>query len=346
MSASDTVTPARLQRRQFVIVMGIALLGASLFSHLAIRWLKIKSASGTYTTYGAPGRKASAMLYGSSLAYSGIDWHEVSEVLGEPIGRWAVGGSTPSEWEQFQLRSDGAVRSFVVISTADLNEYGLCDARAAIVPLALTVSDLWHVGADWLTWKRVLSQYPINAVRMFFPTVGRSDGVMTGIRDQLGSIGRRIGLGDHRPEAVGFGPEGDLALAERITDWSPGRFQRRMVLQRAACQGKNPFGGIKKAALMRLLRRVHDQGTVIGIVVPPSPFYQDEFLTPALRHEFEMELTGLQVAWPQTRWIRLDGLPALQDNRMFADFVHLNRDGQRIATRAFLEELATGPKSQ
>jgi len=343
MSASDTVTPASHRRREFVLILCIALVGASLFSHLTIRWLKIRSSAGSYSTYGAPGRNASAMLYGSSLAYSGVDWHKVSDALGERIGRWAVGGSTPSEWEQFQLRSDRAVRSFVVISAADLNEYALCDVRAAIVPLTQTVSDLWQVGADRQHWKRVLSQYPINAVRTFFPTVGRSDGVMTGIRDELGRIMRRSSAGDG-PEAVGFGPEGDLALPERVTDWSPGRFQRRMVVERAACQGKHPFGGIKKAALVRLLQRAHRQGTVIGIVVPLSPFYQKEFLTPEVRRDFEMELASLQTAFPQTKWIRLDQLPALQDNTLFADFVHLNRDGQRIATRAFLNELVIEPK--
>ena len=343
MAASEALTPTSHHGRQFVLILCIALAGASLLSHLTIRWLKIRSSVGSYSAYGTPGRKVSAMLYGSSLAYSGIDWHKVSEELGEPIGRWAVGGSTPSEWEQFQLRSSGVVRSFVVISAVDLNEYALCDVRAAIVPLTQTVSDLWQVGAGRPSWKRVLSQYPINAVRTVFPTVGRSDGVMTGVRDQLSRIGRRSSLGD-QPEAVAFGPEGDLALAERVTDWSPGRFQRRMVLERAACQGTHPFGGIKEAALVRLLQRVHNQGTVIGVVVPPSPFYQKEFLTPAVKLDFERELAGLRSAWPQTTWVRLDQLPELQDNALFSDFVHLNRDGQRIATRALFNALAIDMK--
>jgi hypothetical protein len=112
-----------------------------------------------------------------------------------------------------------------------------------------------------------------------------------------------------------------------------------MVLTRAACQGKHSFNGLKKAALTRLFQKAHHQGEVIWVALPVSPFYQKEFLTPAVRQDFEMALVDLQRSWPQARLIRLDQLPLLQDNAMYADFFHLNRYGQQIATVAFLSQL-------
>ena len=92
-------------------------------------------------------------------------------------------------------------------------------------------------------------------------------------------------------------------------------------------------------AINRLIQKVHHQGEVTLVVLPVSSFYQKEFLTATVRQDFEMELVAFQRSWPQVRLIRLDQLPLLQDNAMFADFVHANRYGQQIATVAFLSQL-------
>ena len=216
-SASEP-TDANVNRlRELVLILCIVVLVAAACSHLAIKLLKIKTSWGGYQPYGVSGQKVSTFLFGSSLAYSGIDWHKVSDALGEPIVSWASTGSTPSEWEQMHRRSANASRSFIVFAAADLNEYSLCDFRAEIVPLSRTVVDLWQMKADWPYIKMVLSQYPVTAVRMFFPTVGRSDGVMTGIRDELKNIiatGNRTEAG----EAFRVGPDGNMAQEERVSD--------------------------------------------------------------------------------------------------------------------------------
>jgi hypothetical protein len=337
------VTGTTHRWRELAVALCIALAITSICSHLMVRWLKIKASWGDYRSYGAPGGKGLTSLLGSSIAFSGVDWQEAAAALGTPIERWGIAGSTPSEWEQMQPRSARASRTIVVVSAVDMNEYTLCDFRAEVVPLAQTITDLWQTGADWSYSKRVLSQYSISAVRVFFPTVGRSDGVLTGVRDRLAGILRSRGS-VKVAEARQFDAQDDAAPVERISDWAPGKLQRRMVLTRSACQNRHGFNGLKKAALIRILQRAHEQGQVVVAVMPMSPVYQDEFLTPAVRQEFERTLDELQRLWPQPRWIRLDAIPALHDNRLFDDFVHLNRDGRRIATPAFLDALAVESK--
>jgi hypothetical protein len=300
--------------------------------------MRVFSGSGRSQNYGATNRISSTTLYGSSIAYSGIDWKKVSEVLSDPIESWASLGSTPSEWEQLPQPANRVSRVFIAVSLDDLNEYILSDYRADYVPLKQTLRDLWQLKADWQFCKRVLSQYPIRALRNFFPTVGRSDGVMTGIRDQLK---RLIPRGSHREsgEAFRLKIEGDSGLEERLSDWSPARLERRTVLEWSARQGKHSFDGLKKMAMIRLLQKVHRQSEVTWLALPMSPYYQKEFLTATIRQNFEMELIDFQRLRPQAKLIRLDKLPLLRDDAMFADFYHLNRYGQQIATVALINQL-------
>jgi hypothetical protein len=308
-----------------------------------VDWLKIKSTWGSFRVYGRADGKTATILYGSSLAYSGINWNVVATHLGTSIGRWPTPGSTPSEWEQFQRRSGDVRRSFVVFSAADLNEQALCDFRAEIVPLSQTLFDLWHLGGGSAYGKKVLSQYPVSALRMAFPTVGRSDGVLTGVRDYLSTLMQRNRAGITR-EAVAFDPNGDAVPDERVSDWTPGRRERRMVLERAACGSRHEFTALKRAALERLLGKAREQGPTTAVVLPVSPYYQNEFLDTAVSREFEEAVAGLQRGSPGVRWIRLDRLGVLHNNDMFSDFVHMNRVGQRYATQAFLAELGEPPE--
>lgn len=320
--------------RELAIILCIAVVIAALCSHLMVRCLRIKTSSGGYQNYGATDRIATTRLYGSSVAYSGVDWRKVSEALDNPIESWASLGSTPSEWEQSPLPSKEVNRIFIVVSPVDLNEDALSDFRADYVPLRQTIQDLWQVKADWPFTKRVLSQYATRALRTFFPSVGRSDGVMTGIRDELKRLTERGSPGESG-EAFRFKIEGDSGLEERISDWPPGRIKRRLALVPA----KHFFNGLKKMAITRLIQKVHHQGEVTLVVLTVSPIYQKEFLTATVRQDFEMELVDFQRSWPQMRLIRLDQLLPLQDDTMFADFVHANRYGQQIATVAFLSQL-------
>jgi hypothetical protein len=306
-------------------------------SHLAVRQFKIFSDYGVAQGYGPRDQKAVTILHGSSLAYSGLDWEQMAAVLGGPITSWATAGSSPAEWEVLSRRSPETTRAFVVVSAYDLNEYWLCDFRADIVPLGQTVQDLWRYGTDWQFSKRILSQYPVMVVRKLFPTVGRSDGVMTGIRDavQEAAYGQSIETGD----GPKFGPANTTEVKEKLTDWSPARLQRRLVLLRTKCQGKHSFNGPKKMALTRLLQQASHQGQVVLLVVPVSPIYQKEFLTPNLAQAFEETIAEVRHCCPQMKLVRLDKLAALKDNNVFTDLVHLNTYGRQVATAALLDQL-------
>lgn len=322
----------------FILVLCAVATVCSGVSHFAARQLKIYASYGAPQNYGPAGQQALTILHGSSLAYSGIDWEQISALIGDPIQSWATAGSSPAEWELLNRRSPQTARALIVISAYDLNEYWLCDFRADIVPFWRTAKDLWRCGADWQFCKRLFSQYPVMILRKLFPTVGRSDGVMTGIRDAL----QEAVYGRSKMEASdnpNFGPTTAPDLNEKLTDWSPARLQRRLVLMRLRCQGKHSFHGPKRLALIRLLQQASHQGQVVLIVVPVSPTYQKEFLTPNVVQELEKTITELQRRCPQARLIRLDQHAALDDNDVFRDLVHLNSNGQNIATSALLEEL-------
>ena len=312
----------------------------SVLSHGAIHWLKIRAGYSGYHYYGQRNLKPSAVLCGSSLAYDGINWGRVSDTLVGAIESWATPGSSPSEWEVDYRRASQIPNTFVVISPYDLNEYFLCDFRADIVPLRETIRDLLRCRLDWDLRGRVLNQYPQKFLRKLFPVVGRSDGVMVGVRAKILTLASGSSRADEG-DAIRFGPAGALEVTEKVSDWSPGRLQRRLVLLRDACQSKHFFNGPKRMALQRLLRRAVCQGRVTMVVMPVSPVYQKEFLTASAAQDFEETLADLQHQYPQVESVRLDRISALDDNRMFRDFVHLNAYGQRIATLALISRLRT-----
>ena len=195
------------RRFQFLTIALCSLAICSLASHAAIRWLRIKSDWGVVQNYGTSNLGNADALHGSSLAYSGIDWNRVSDALGSPIESFATAGGSPPEWEAVHSRTKMPKRTFVVVSPPDLNEWFLCDFRAEIVPLAQTVRDLRQSNADWALSKKILRQYPVMFARKLFPTVGRSDGVMVGIRSKLQKMFSRS-PGSDEGEMVKFGGTG------------------------------------------------------------------------------------------------------------------------------------------
>jgi hypothetical protein len=108
---------------------------------------------------------------------------------------------------------------------------------------------------------------------------------------------------------------------------------------RSETGGKHAFNGVKKLAFERMLLRAQKQGSVIVVVLPVSPLYAREFLTPEAVHDFESLLDEAQRIDPQAQFVRLDKLSALNSDECFGDLVHLNGAGKRIATDAFLSWL-------
>lgn len=320
-----------------ILCMAVALGSAA--SHATIRWLGIKASHGGYRHYGSEGLKAMTILHGSSIAWDGLDWGQISDVQGSAIESWITPGSSPAEWEVEHRRSPQLNHAIIVVSPYDLNEYWLCDFRADIVSLGQSIEDLQYCGSDRQLCKRILSQYPQTFTRKLFPTIGRSDGVMVGVRAKLYEL--VSGAANEEIDAPKLSSAKTSEVAVKLSDWSASRLQRRLVLMRTGFQGKHAFNGPKKLALERLLQRAGQQGRVVLVVMPVSPIYRKEFLGPQVMQEFEQALAEMQQRNPQTSLIRLDRLPDLDNDATFSDLVHLNMYGQQIATAALLPQLKT-----
>ena len=318
------------------------LLTASIVDHAIVGWLRIRTGGVSHRILGRRPAAPLALVEGSSLMLDGIWWQRISEKVSETVETWFVAGSSPSEWEVLQHRAPYVHLTFITLSIYDLNDDFLCDYRANVVPLHQTIDDLRQSHSDWQFSKRVLSQYPLKYMRAFFPTVGRSDGVMVGVRGKLARL-----LSPWTNIAPEAGPtieaesnaSAENDKKEKLTDWTQARVLRRIALMRSACGGKHRFDGPKKLALLRMLEQAQRQGTVIVTVLPVSNIYNEEFLTPEVAAQFEASLSAIERAVPAAKWFRLDQLPQLKSDEHFWDLVHLNVYGQRIATKAFLAQL-------
>jgi hypothetical protein len=338
LSFLESVKP----KLQLLLLLGVCVAIAAIASHFVVSSLRIRTGAVGYKLLATGNQKPFALAEGSSLMIDGLSWKRISEEFGQGIENWFVAGSSPSEWEPLQGRASDARLTFIVVSAYDLNEQFLCDFRAGVVPLNQSIKDLWQSGADWPFMKRVMSQYPMEYLRLLFPTLGRSDGVMVGLREKLGELLQPwIKIDYEAGPTVGSGPDAtnEEVKTGKITEWSKARMLRRLTLMRSACQGKHTFDGPKKLALLRMLQRAHQQGRVVVAVLPVSPIYSGEFLTPEVSRQFEESLAELQRRVPEANWVHLEQLPALNSNQYFWDLVHMNADGQRIATEAFLSKI-------
>src|SRR5689334_22217741 len=184
------------RKRQLALILVAVVAMASAVSHGLVAWLKIETTSGHAWQIGPPRSKTVAYLAGSSLSGDAIAWNQVRDSLDLRLGGWGVAGSSPWEWEAFQKKASDAKLQFLVVSPYDLNEEYLCDFHADVVSPAATMQDLWNSKSDWAFCKRVLSAYPLRYVRLLFPTVGRSQGVMAGLRDKTKALLGHKGASD------------------------------------------------------------------------------------------------------------------------------------------------------
>jgi len=332
---------------QFLIVLIASTVIASVGSHIITEWLRIETTAGHFWEIGQSPDQPPAFLAGSSLAGNAISWPRVSEEQGQQLKGWAVAGSSPWEWESFQQRANDIQLTFLVVSAYDLNEHFLCDFHADTVAFSRTVMDLWLTHADWRFTKRVLSQYPLKYLRTLFPSAGRSEGVLGGLRETFGTL-----FSSRSPLEAEAGPTFTVGQTiaiksyqtESITNWDRARLLRRLAIMRGASQGRQSFDGPKQLAFVRMLRMAQERGRVVVIVLPVSPAYAHEFLSPDIARNFDDALTAAQRSVPAARWVRLDYLPALNSDRYFWDLVHMNTVGQHIATKALIDQLQTFPR--
>lgn len=328
-------------RLQLILMMCAIAIVTAIVSHGIVSWFRIEASPSGYWEVGQKRARQSAFLAGSSLAGYALALGRIGDELNMKIEGWGVAASSPSEWEQFQIRATGSNLTIIVVSAYDLNEYFLSDFRADVVPLRQTIEDLWHSQAEWSYSKRLVSLYPLSYLRVLFPTAGRSDGVMVGIREKLNNI---------RPSMLSVESESGPILTfnetssaqekktQRVTDWSPSRTVRRLAVLRSLSQGKHGFNGPKQLALHRMLHYAKQRDHAVVVVLPVSPIYAKEFLTSGVSREFEAALIEVQHSAPEANWIRLDHINELNSNEYFVDFVHMNWYGQMIATDAFLRQ--------
>jgi hypothetical protein len=323
-----------------------AILISAALCHAVSRWIGLPTGTATYRRIG-PEEGPQVFAAGSSLLMFGLSWTSVSEAVHQGIENWGVGGSSPSEWEHFQKLSTRSNITIIGVSAYDLNEYHLCDVRADIVPIAQTVSDVRDSRPDWELSERLLGQYPLAYVRRAFPTAGRADAVLVGVRREIRERLKMASAADDQAVAAVLPDKPTLTFGddnEKISDWSAATALRRMALLRAHIQGRHSFIGPKRLALRRMLARA--RGRVLLVVLPVSPFYAREFLTAPVAESFEATLAAVVEAAPNAETIRLDRVERLQSDSYYSDFVHLNARGRDIATETFLGRLTRGDATQ
>lgn len=329
-----------------LLVFALAIVTTSIMSHVISRRLGLPTASAAYRRIG-PTSGSQAFCAGSSLLQFSLDWEKVSSRLGQGIENWGLGGSTPVEWEIFQKRQPKDNPLIIGISLYDSNENRFCDARANLVPFPRAVNDLRQSGSNWQFVKRVLGQYPLAYARILFPTAGRSDAVLVGLRKEIREIFHLSSTADDRA-ITNFLRQDNLFKFgdsfQRVSEWDQGKLLRRLSLSRNENRGLHSFDGPKMLATIRMITYAKQRGGVIVIVVPVSPSYLKEFTTPKISEQFAVLCESIKKADPNAQIIRLDNDPRLQSDRMFDDLVHLNAFGREIATEDFLTASVTGRK--
>ena len=328
-------------KAKFLLVVCSALVIAIVFNYLVAFWIKLPNHTPIYRRIG-PETGPQVFCAGSSLLQFALSWPEVSEILDQGIESWGVAASTPSEWEVFQNLAKNTNLMIIGVDVYDLNEYHFCEGRADVVPLAQTIWDLRQSSTDWQFSKRLLSQYPLSYLQKLFPTAGSSDAVLVGLRRLLPERLRSSSAAEERANSLVMPRESVMnfgGINAKVSDWTPSRALWRLAQMRSETGGKHAFNGVKKLAFERMLLRAQKQGSVIVVVLPVSPLYAREFLTPEAVHDFESLLDEAQRIDPQAQFVRLDKLSALNSDECFGDLVHLNGIGKRIATDAFLSWL-------
>ena len=328
-------------KAKLLLVVCSALVIAIVFNYLVAFWIKLPDYTPIYRRIG-PETGPQVFCAGSSLLQFGLSWPEVSKTLDQGIESWGVAASTPSEWEVFQTLAKSTNLMIIGVDLYDLNEYHLCEGRASVVPLAQTILDLWQSRPGWQFSKRLLSQYPLSYLQKLFPAAGSSEAVFVGLRRLLPERLRPSSAAEERANALVLPSDPVMnfgATDAKVSDWTPDKTLWRLAQMRSETGGKHAFNGVKRLAFERMLLRARKHGSVIVVVLPVSPAYAHQFVTPQVVHDFESALDEAQRIDPEAQFVRLDKLAALNSDECFGDLVHLNNAGKRIATEAFLSWL-------
>ena len=328
------------------MILLLSLLLASVADYALVFWLQVPRLPTNFIgIYRRVGPESGPQVFcgGSSLMEAALYWSKVSAALGEGIETWGVGGSSPDIWEEWQKHRPHSNIAIIGISVYDLNEMHLADARANVVPLSRTIDDLWSSHVDSGLSHRILTQYPLKYVRLLLPSAGNADKVLVGFRTKTaGLFGRHSSPAER--EGVAVQPPPPLLDAGEstasVSEWSSAYLIRRLAALRAEDRGRHEFlNGPKHRALHRMLSQARNQGRVILVVLPVSRPYLQEFMDEPKEAAFEEAIRQAMEIVPDATLVRLDRVPTISDPANFADLVHMNSPGRRVATQAFLEEV-------
>jgi hypothetical protein len=323
---------------QLLFVSITAILIAATGSHLIAGWLKVKTTAAEAFTIGKSNGNPPAFLAASSVGGYGILWDQIASQLDTEIKTWGIAGGSPIEFEQFQKRVPEARTTFIVVSTYDLDEALTCDFRAAIVPMGQAIESLRANHADWKYSKQVLSQYPMTWLRTLFPTLGRSRGLMGATLIKVNDLVKRSSSESLAGPTIKFGKAtaDDEYIRQKLSDWPKSKVIGKLVAMRVDFQGEHAFNGAKRRALERMLQYADQRGRTVVMVMPISPAYTKEFISPELVRKFEAALADVRHDAPRVEWLRLDQVPGLASDENFCDLQHMNVSGREIATEALL----------
>jgi hypothetical protein len=190
----------------------------------------------------------------------------------------------------------------------------------------------------------VLGQYLLHAAAFVFPTAGKSDLVMVGVRRAFRELAGRATASGSATAAAPAEPLGAVTVAfdpraasgpERTLDSWPAEERLRSIANfRVFGRDRHSFAGPKSRSLRRLTAAAAARGGVVVVVFPVSRLYAGEFLDAGTTSQFERELDALSGAVPSAVMLRLDRDPALATDGAFRDLVHLAAGGRRTATAA------------
>lgn len=330
--------PKRRLAALLLLVLGLS----SAVSHFLVHWLEIRTVGPSWDTFGG-GTNQPVQVLGSSLTLLGVDWQGIATELGRPVVTFGVPAASPAEIEAAWVSPPAVAVTVVGISLFDMNESSVSDFRAEVVPLTRTLADLRATRTPMSLTKRVLSQYPLKAVRVLFPTAGRSIAVMVGLRGKLRAVlrGGRAGGGNPGGDEAMNAVQGE-ARKDRLSDWPEDQRLRNVAIMRDRFAGTVLFGGVKQLALERLVAGIERRDQVLLVVLPLSPTFGEAFITPAAQAAFEGQLRALQQRHPGTSVLRLDQDSRFARNDFYFDLAHLNAYGREVATEAVAGRLRTG----
>jgi hypothetical protein len=192
----------------------------------------------------------------------------------------------------------------------------------------------------WEQTKMLLWKYPLDWFQYFFPTLGRSWEIQVIIRDKLLEFLDRRGQNSSEEAPIELAPYSNNKT-NSILSWDAGRMERNVAQMRQRnVLLHNNFVGPKSRALDRMLERgTKMESASIIVILPVSPEYIRRFVDAETTAAFERMLSELHNRHPAAKFIRLDQEPSLQKDDFFWDLVHINADGQKVATCRLIEQL-------